>query len=328
LEKPQFFRLLFRYFFLSRKNWILFPLTIFWFAVSEGLAAYISNFLLYEFSLARNPDNSFFHDFGKVYALIAFCIFILLLVRTYFLNLCIKNSNKQLFKRAMGALVYAALPSFQRESSGSSLDKLSQDIGMLDSNISANLEIDFIMFFQCFYNMAMLVLFKPVLIIFGILIVAGSYFVYAYCAPVVLSERKLSLALKGTPILNRFSELMKGHKTIKIYGLERSFLKKVEEVLMESMRSVVSYHKTLLTFKFYNQNVLLIFEIAFLLTTVQILLTASIGTFCSSLISLFGIFLYFDWMLCESIVINNVLTAMERLLAFIDRKELQGEFHS
>ena len=63
------------------------------------------------------------------------------------------------------------------------------------------------------------VLLAPILAVFGILIVGGSFFVYNYCAPVVLSERKLSLSLKGTPILNQFSDLLKGHKTIKIYGL-------------------------------------------------------------------------------------------------------------
>jgi hypothetical protein len=61
------------------------------------------------------------------------------------------------------------------------------------------------MFFQCLYNLGMMVLFKFVFISFGILIVVSSYIVYAYCAPVVLSERKLSLSLKGTPILNKFT---------------------------------------------------------------------------------------------------------------------------
>jgi ABC-type bacteriocin/lantibiotic exporter with double-glycine peptidase domain len=110
--------------------------------------------------------------------------------------------------------------------------------------------------------------------------------------------------------------MLKSHKAIKIYGLEGEFQRKLERVLMDSKKAVVSYHKTLLTFKFYNQNILCIAELAFLWFTVRVLIFDQVGTFCSSLISLFGIFLYFDWMLCESIVINNVLTCMERLLDF------------
>jgi len=119
--------------------------------------------------------------------IIAVSIFILLLIRTFFLNWCIQNSNKKIFKDALDSLVFASMDSYRSQSSGSALDKVTQDIGMLDSNLFTNIDMEFIMFFQCLYNLGMMVLFKFVFIAFGILIVVSSYFVYAYCAPVVLS---------------------------------------------------------------------------------------------------------------------------------------------
>ena len=69
----------------------------------------------------------------------------------------------------------------------------------------------------------------------------------------------------------------------------------------------------------------LVAEIALLYMTIKVLMNGPLGTFCSSVISTFGIFLYFDWLLCESILINTVLTSMERLLEFTEQKRDEDE---
>jgi hypothetical protein len=72
---------------------------------------------------------------------VAVSIFILLFIRSFFLNWCIQNSNKKIFKDALDALVFASMDSYKFQSSGSALDKVSQDIGMLDSNLAANIDM-------------------------------------------------------------------------------------------------------------------------------------------------------------------------------------------
>lgn len=94
------------------------------------------------------------------------------------------------------------------------------------------------------------------------------------------------------------------------------------------MKSAMSSHKTLISFSVYTQAILLAVEIGMMLVMIKITMYQNIGVFCSSLISLFGLFEYFDWIFCNSIFISTILTSMERIDRFINRKREAREIYS
>jgi ABC-type multidrug transport system fused ATPase/permease subunit len=254
--------------------------------------------------------------FRNIYILIAVCIFVFTWVRDYFLNLCLYCSNKKLYKDAIHALVYASLKSFKNKNSGDSLDKFSQDLVVLDNNLSNIVNLELVMVFQCLSQIVQLSIVDPFLIIFGVLIVVVSYVCYEYCAPVIVAQRKLSLTLKGAPILDSFSEMIRNIKAVKIYKLQSLMKWETEKAMVNSGRAYMSYHKTLMAFQFYTQFLLLMVEIGLMFWMIRQTMGKNIGIFCSSMISLFGIYEYCDWILCNSIFISTLLASMERMDRF------------
>lgn len=87
------------------------------------------------------------------------------------------------------------------------------------------------------------------------MLVAG-YFVHKYCAPVVIAQRKISLKLKGAPILSHFSETIKGIKTIHSYNLQTRMKSKVTQLIMASTKASISCFETLVTYYTYNRHIL------------------------------------------------------------------------
>jgi hypothetical protein len=166
--------------------------------------------------------------------------------------------------------------------------------------------------FQCTCQLILLAIYSPIHIVFGVLMVLTSILVYEHCAFVILAQRRLSLSLKSAPI-RQFSQLLRNLKSVKIYNLEEMERQQIEKALFNSMQSAICSHKTLISFMVYMQGILLVLEISMMFTMIHITKYANMGVFCSSLISLFELFEYFDWILCNSILATTALTSIDRI---------------
>ena len=192
---------------------------------------------------------------------------------------------------------------------------------MLDSSIINYANYQFLLTFSCLVQLATICILTPILTLCAIILVLVCYGCYKYCAAVVLSAQNMSLVYRGAPILNIFSETIKGMKSVRIYGLQELMRGKITMALRNAMRSTINYHKSMV---FYMQTLKALLLVVLIVTVFLIVFlhgwNNKIVVFYS-LIAIYDLFEYLDEVFVYAVSLRTGLASMEKIDRFIKDKK-------
>ena len=151
-----------------------------------------------------------------------------------------------------------------------------------------------IILIQCFIQMVFLCTINHLFIIFFGLMIILSYLLHVHCSHVIITERRISLSMKGPPILNHFSETVRGIKSILTYGLGEMMKDKMKKIVQNDMRASISFNKTLNSYCIFTRHSVLLLQVAivYFLTKQFHLINSGMLLYSLSLIDTFVIYFY------------------------------------
>ena len=213
--------------FLSKINRWLFPLTLFAFLLPEACIILFFRFLA-SFDDLKNKDHAIFGDNDRLYwgiiGMLLGLYFILMSLKYIMLNLVVLFSNEDIHETMVLGLVRSPSWYFDVTPSGDIINKFSNDLGILDSNLNFALMdsiegpiISLILLSNIFS--IDLFFFIP-----GLLNIAFLVFYFMYCKNVIIASKQLDLRTK-TPVFSRVGEMMNGLIQIKIFNRRYNLLK-------------------------------------------------------------------------------------------------------
>lgn len=106
---------------------------------------------------------------------------------------------------------------FDQTSSGTLMNKFSNDLGIVDRSIINGISIILTIISYFFVTMANLCQINPMFIFPSILFILASICFYSYARPAIIGCRRLDLQKKN-PIFNFFSETISGLTQIRVYN--------------------------------------------------------------------------------------------------------------
>ena len=126
------------FFFNNRLNYFLVPLVLFLFVLAEVIIAVFYRSLA-TYSATTGTGSFLFSGspalYWRVLGLLLLAYVVLLVVEYFILNLCIVNSSNAAHKNMILSIVRSPSSFFDENPSGVLVNKLSNDLGTIDSNL-------------------------------------------------------------------------------------------------------------------------------------------------------------------------------------------------
>jgi ABC-type multidrug transport system fused ATPase/permease subunit len=127
-----------RFFFSSKLNWLLLPLALTIFALSEGTVL-VANKFLGEYNDVLNGKSARFSDNFRLYwgliAGLAAIHAVLLLLKYYMLNICLALNSTKIHEDMLEYILHSPNSMFDVTPSGTFLNKVTTDMGVLDNSL-------------------------------------------------------------------------------------------------------------------------------------------------------------------------------------------------
>ena len=127
------------YIFFSKVNYFLFPLTIFFFLLTEAFHVLYIRFLA-GFNDLDEGDHKIFYDDDELYwaflGLFVFCYFFFSIIKYFFVYLVVLTSNEDLHDQMVHGIVRSRPLFFDITPTGELTNKFSNDLGILDNTLA------------------------------------------------------------------------------------------------------------------------------------------------------------------------------------------------
>lgn len=126
-------------------------------------------------------------------ALLLVFYFVFLVVQYYLLNDTILKATEHLHNQMLEATLRSPASFFDETSSGSLMNKFSNDLGIVDRSIVTGLNIILTIVSYFFVTLANLCQINPIFIVPSIIFMIATVMFYTYARPAIIGCRKLDL---------------------------------------------------------------------------------------------------------------------------------------
>ena len=213
--------------FLSKINRWLFPLTLFAFLLPETCLILFYRFLA-SFDDLKNKDHAIFGDNDRLYwgiiGMLLGLYFILMSLKYIMLNLVVLFSNEDIHETMVLGLVRSPSWYFDVTPSGDIINKFSNDLGILDSNLNFVLMDSIEGPIICLILLSNIFSIDLFFLIPGVINIVFLVFYFMFCKGVIRASKELDLRTK-TPVFSRVGEMINGLIQIKIFNRRYNLLK-------------------------------------------------------------------------------------------------------
>ena len=228
--------------FYTNINKLLFPLTILFFVVTEGVNIAYSRILSKYDKLKDGEDESFgsLPTFWTALGCLLIGYFVFNVARFFFLNLVVLLSNKEIHKNMMGSLLRSPSSYFDVTSTGQLNNNFSNDLGIMDNTLAFILTDAVEGPLTCLILLVNVFSINLYFLIPGILNLVFIVGYFIYCKPAIVEVKKLDLTLKN-PVFNMVGEMVAGLIQIRILNRRLELLQRFAVRLNHSLRSGISF---------------------------------------------------------------------------------------
>ena len=214
------------YFFNSKVNYILIPITLLLFLLTELISTFFFKSLAL-YNEVKDGQNDQFETTSELWAWTGFLLlgcFLSSFIANFLINLAVLLSNNRLHDQMIEGLLRSPIGYFDKTPSGELTSKLSNDLTVLDTvlNISAMLLLEATSISLVTVGSAMqlnLYLVAP-----AVLVILFNILMSAYCYKMILVIQALSMKIKS-PVFSFLSEMMNGIIQITLFNRRLAVLR-------------------------------------------------------------------------------------------------------
>lgn len=174
-----------------------------------------------QFDNVKSGKSSIFTDnmglYWGVLSLLLLVYFMFLVIQYYLLNTSILKATENIHTQMIEAILRSPSSFFDDVQSGILINKFSNDLGIVDRNISLDFNVFLTIISYLIVALANLCQINLGYILPSVLFIMACIYFYHYARPAILGCRKLDL-LKKNPIFQFFGETISGLTPIRIYN--------------------------------------------------------------------------------------------------------------
>jgi ATP-binding cassette, subfamily C (CFTR/MRP), member 4 len=241
------------YFFADKINYLLVPIALILFVVTEVAVLIYLRFLGQYEKVQAGISSTFGGDFGLFWGILILLVavhFILLAVKYFLINMSLVKSNTQIHERMIEAMLRSPLDFYSKTPLGVLTNKFTTDLGVLDNSLVVSL-IDAIegpiLIIVAFVNM--IEIDRYFAIPAGVLTVLSLLFFF-YARPAIVACKQLDLKNKG-PIFHAYNETVSGLILIRLLKLREARVQEFAEIINRSIKSSIAFDIVSRGFGFY-----------------------------------------------------------------------------
>ena len=207
-----------KFFFISKVNYFLIPITVLLFILSEAIIAVYYRFLADIDNIEAGQSLTFISEaiYWITLASILAILLVVLIIKFYMANLTVITNNSALHDKMIESVLFCPSSFFDRTPSGILVNKFSTDIGLIDNNFIFSLWDTLegpSMVIVALVNLCQINLY---LIIPSVAFITVSILFLVYSRNVILECKRLDLEKKSR-ILHCLSQTAAGLLQLKVY---------------------------------------------------------------------------------------------------------------
>lgn len=166
--------------------------------------------------------------------------FFFFLAKYYTFNAVIFRANRNLHNKLTEGLVRAPVSFFDTHQSGLILNRLSNDLGLMDSNLvmTLNIVVEYIILIMV--TMIILLIENPYFIVVLAILFFFFLIFYRIGKPILINIRKIDLINKS-PIFTFFNSTLSGLTMLNVYGKSSNFMQNFDVLLENSYKANFYY---------------------------------------------------------------------------------------
>lgn len=155
-----------------------------------------------------------------ILSMILIVYFLFLVIQYYILNISILRSSDNVHKQMVDSILRSPSSFFDDTKPGILINKFSNDLGIVDRNISLDFNVFLTLISYIIVAIANICHVNLINIIPSILFIGICVYFYYYARPGILTCRKLDL-IKKNPIFQFFEETKSGIIPLRIYNRQK-----------------------------------------------------------------------------------------------------------
>ena len=153
-----------------------------------------------------------------------------LLIAQLLMLVIVYCASKRLFRQVMVRVSHATFRFFDVTPVGRLMNRLTSDIGVVDSNISQQFQLIAFQIITWISSILVIATATPVFLVFSLALTAGFVVIFLRFLPTSQSLRRLEM-VSLTPLLSNFGELLHGLTTVRAFRAEERFQSRVISVV-------------------------------------------------------------------------------------------------
>lgn len=301
--------------FYTNINKFLFPLTILFFVVTEGVNIAYSRILSKYDKLKDGEDESFgsLPTFWTALGCLLIGYFVFNVARFFFLNLVVLLSNEEIHKNMMGSLLRSPSSYFDVTSTGQLNNNFSNDLGIMDNTLAFILTdavegpLICIILLVNVFSINLFFLIPGLLNLFFII----GYFIY--CKRPIVEVKKVDLNLKS-PVFHMVGEMISGLIQIKILNRRLQLLQQFAVKLNNSFKASISFWNLERAFGVNLNLVAAIVMIVGWVIGIAVIDPDNTALYAVSVVYLIQITEYLQTFMRQIISLESIMVSVERTL--------------
>lgn len=221
--------------------------------MNETIIAFYYRFLAVFDEVVEGKSSLFGGDFNKYWFVLTLTVvvfFIVLVVKTFLLNISILMSSTKIHEGMIQAIIRSPGSFFDSYSSGILINKFSNDLGVIDNTLFWS-SFDSIEGLTTVFVAAITICqISPLLIIPTLLTFIVAITFFNYCRPAIIKTKEVDLHTKS-PIFHFFGESLQALTQIRIYQQQLPRMQQFSQIINRSTQGSIGFDMVSKGFAFY-----------------------------------------------------------------------------